>query len=1079
MAERLVVMVSSTILNLPEHRPQVRDACLRLGMFPLMMENLPASDADAIAESLRMVDQSDAYVGIFGHRYGHVPEGHEHSITEMEVDRALERDVPRRLFFMARNHPVTIEDVDTGANAERLSHLKERLGKNHVVLEFASPADLRANVIHSLSELRHPTPGKLHYISDIPTTPAPYIAHPYTLLQTKDLIGRQTELNLLTDWVTKPGTEVHEARVLSIMAIGGMGKSALTWKWFNDVAPHEMRPLAGRLWWSFYESDARFENFIARALAYVSGRASAEVDQLPLVEQEARLLQALDREPFLLVLDGLERILVAYARPDAAYLGDDDVEDRKLAGADSLPAQLAGQHRLRRTADLRAGMFLQRLAQVQASRILVSTRLYPADLQTVTGHPLPGSAVHLLEGLTNDDALTLWRALGVSGSRDELVAMFNTFENYPLLIRALAGEVAGYRATPGDFDHWRATHPEFDPYSLPLIQRKSHVLAFALRGLSEAEARVLHTIAAFRMPASYDSVVALLVGSGKLYSNEPALDATLSDLEDRGLVGWDRRANRYDLHPIVRGVSWRGLPRDVQQSVYEMLATHFQSIPQVDYEDVESLEDITARMELYNAVVQLGRRDEAFNMLDGAFVDVIARLSAWRDLGQLAKLIIDALSDDERLRYLGFYVLAFCEYFSGYPERAKTTFREVIDGLEVFSPSWRHSGDQEGFGLFVALYGTVLSLTGALATGEKTVRQGLLVTRSVPNSPEVEASRIVLARSLSYRGQYGAARRILQRPWKESLKDIGLHRDLEFARIAIAQHDAGEAEQYASSALEVALRYKDIKMQVDAATLYGAAALQLGNLRKAADLLHEAVNLARMHHFPNDEVASLLELARLHQLRNEPDIARRMLHDLGELTERGSYQLTQADALNLFAQLERDAGRLESAILAATDAYRAAWCDGPPFSYHRALEEAQSHLAALDASAPEGLELLEPRDLEMAGEAGSDRIVDEFQTLRHKVTVDPDPLVRAKSVIAIAAEWTMHPDTLPLVRQCATSDTSAAVRETALRAIGAGWPDDSLTEPLLVQLQRNDPAPEVRAAAHQMLDPLGGDAVAQ
>ena len=54
-----------------------------------------------------------------------------------------------------------------------------------------------------------------------------------------------------------------------------MGKSALTWKWFNEIAPQEMKPLAGRMWWSFYESDATFENFVIRALAYVTGTRAA------------------------------------------------------------------------------------------------------------------------------------------------------------------------------------------------------------------------------------------------------------------------------------------------------------------------------------------------------------------------------------------------------------------------------------------------------------------------------------------------------------------------------------------------------------------------------------------------------------------------------------------------------------------------------------------------------------------------------------------------------------------------------------------------------------------------------------
>ena len=59
------VMISSTAMDLPEHRDLVKDACLRQGMFPVMMEHLPASSADAIQASMKMVNEVDAYLGVF------------------------------------------------------------------------------------------------------------------------------------------------------------------------------------------------------------------------------------------------------------------------------------------------------------------------------------------------------------------------------------------------------------------------------------------------------------------------------------------------------------------------------------------------------------------------------------------------------------------------------------------------------------------------------------------------------------------------------------------------------------------------------------------------------------------------------------------------------------------------------------------------------------------------------------------------------------------------------------------------------------------------------------------------------
>jgi hypothetical protein len=57
--------------------------------------------------------------------------------------------------------------------------------------------------------------------------------------------------------------------------------------------------------------------------------------------------------------------------------------------------------------------------------------------------------------------------------------------------------------------------------------------------------------------------------------------------------------------------------------------------------------------------------------------------------------------------------------------------------------------------------------------------------------------------------------------------------------------------------------------------------------------------------------------------------------------------------LNVLAQIEQDAGNTTAAIEAATEAYKKAWCDGPPFAYHYGLEKARAHLAALNTPEPQ------------------------------------------------------------------------------------------------------------------------------
>jgi tetratricopeptide (TPR) repeat protein len=966
---RKTVMVSSTARDLPEHRQEVMDACLRQGMFPIMMEHLPAEDAEAIEVSLRMVDEADLYLGIFAHRYGYVPKGHDISITEMEYNRAVERDIPRLIFLMHEDHPVKAKDVETGDGAVKLDALKKRLKTERVVNFYQSPADLRAHVINSLSQIRERDLTAFHYVSDIPAPPEAYVAHPYTLLQTKGLVGRQAELNLLTDWVAKPSADVYRARILNVVAMGGMGKSALTWKWFKDVAPLEMKPLAGQMWWSFYESDARFENFLIRALAYVTGRSREDIEKSTAPgEREERLLGILDREPYLLVLDGLERILIAYARMDAARLADDDLDREAanyVAGALGLPDSAAqsfvGQHRLRKTADPRAGNFLRKLARVRASRILVSTRLYPADLQTITGGPVPGCFAYFMIGLSDDDALNLWRAFGVSGSRDALLPLFRSFDQHPLLIQALASQIARYRRAPGDFDRWQKDHPAFDPFRLPLVGRKSHVLHFALRGLDDRLRQALHTIAAFRMPAAYDTLAALLVSEGKPFADENALDTALTELEDRGLLGWDRRANRYDMHPIVRGVTWSGLDDEARHHICQKLHAHFESLPMIeDWHQVDSLEDLTPAIELYNTLIGLARYDDACDLFYARLeYATLYRLSASRQRAELLEMLFpDGLDQLPRLSQARrqawtLNALALAYHYSGQPGRAAPLYRRQIAIRE-------EEGDQEGVSIGLGNLAYALHLSGGLRESEAAARRALRITRE-------RDDRLTEAASLYMLGLVLAARGV------ESDSEVALRRSL---RMLVAQHhtqgeghvnsilaqralwlgDYPTARSLTDRAWALAAQYGSFERGfIYAARLQGVAALGLNDLPTADERLHQALTRARAVNHAEEELPALVGLAELRRRQGDLKAARELLDDVWEPAERGPYPLDHADAYNVLAHIERDAGEAEAAIKAATSAYRLAWCDGPPFAYHWGLEAARAHLAALGAPEPTDL----------------------------------------------------------------------------------------------------------------------------
>lgn len=144
-----VAMISSTVLDLVQHRQAVRSACHVARYFPLMMEDEPARPRNAVDTSLRMVDDCEVLVGLYAWRRGHVPPEAERSITEMELRRAEETCKPV-LAFLARELAVAIEP----AEADAIAFLHRYLQGAYTVKHFGSPEELGQQVMAALFSLR-------------------------------------------------------------------------------------------------------------------------------------------------------------------------------------------------------------------------------------------------------------------------------------------------------------------------------------------------------------------------------------------------------------------------------------------------------------------------------------------------------------------------------------------------------------------------------------------------------------------------------------------------------------------------------------------------------------------------------------------------------------------------------------------------------------------------------------------------------------------------------------------------------------------------------------------------------------
>jgi hypothetical protein len=192
------------------------------------------------------------------------------------------------------------------------------------------------------------------------TTPRDWrLAHPYGM--PPHFTGRMAERQMLSQWLTQD----TQHPLLVLRALGGFGKSALTWQWLvQDVDARQWRQV---VWWSFYEEQAGFDNFLRVTLEYLTRR---DPGNMPLRQQLDQVLKLLQESPVLLVMDGFERELRAYGNLGAAYQGDGD-------------APQAERQNQQDCINPYAGTFLRNLCSLpqMQGKVLMTTRLRPSAVE--------------------------------------------------------------------------------------------------------------------------------------------------------------------------------------------------------------------------------------------------------------------------------------------------------------------------------------------------------------------------------------------------------------------------------------------------------------------------------------------------------------------------------------------------------------------------------------------------------------------------------------------------------------------------------------------------------------------------
>ena len=214
------------------------------------------------------------------------------------------------------------------------------------------------------------------------------------------LIGRDAELALLDEaWADRT------IRVLSVVAVGGAGKTALVHHWMQGFEQEgwKTKGASAALAWSFYsqgggeDRQASGDIFIDAALRFFGEHhppASAR-------DRGLRLAELVRRRRTLLILDGLEPLQEPPASAQAGKVKD--------------PAVAA---------------LIRALAADNPGLLVVTTREPVADLGSREGQ---GARAHDLEKLSDDAGAALLRWLGVEGREQELETVASEVYGHALM----------------------------------------------------------------------------------------------------------------------------------------------------------------------------------------------------------------------------------------------------------------------------------------------------------------------------------------------------------------------------------------------------------------------------------------------------------------------------------------------------------------------------------------------------------------------------------------------------------------------------------------------------------------------
>ena len=724
-----------------------------------------------------------------------------------------------------------------------------------------------------------------------------------------NFVGRKDMLDTITGWYKNP-----DVRIGGLIGWGGVGKSALVRKWYDELEINKIQP-DGIFWWGFYRN-AYLEQLLNALLRYVSG-GQIELERIKSTwEKMEWIKEYISQGTYLIILDGLEQMQ---------------------------RGEVSGE---------KYGMMIHReftelfhyLVDTKKSEglCLITTRY---ELKDINQWYKNGFEWEQISGLSVNDSLKMLKVRKIKGTDEDLKEVAKRYKKHPLSLTSTAGYLDRYY----DGEIKQAPDVEFVLGEEERFKDVNKLLGKYAERMSEAERVFLNIFSLFRQELTerdFAGVFRKRIESARF--NDAIVEMNELDFRDmiNGLVDWrlisyDQMKKTYTAHPLIKSYFESDFEERNKKICHQRIYAYFgENAP----EEAETLEEMQPLFEQVYHGCAAGLHDEVFdNILQqkiyrendrylvnnkGAWETALSLVKSFFPKGNLSQmtLISKKSSQSWLINEAGLTLLS-----TGRAKEAEGPFLKAVQ-MTIETQDWTNASKD---------YQNLADLQfriGEIESGVESANKALEMSEKAESDRDIGFSKNRLGCLLYLLGETKEAEEHFHRAdeLERSISGYRLYglRGIEYAELLISVERIDEAFERTKQNIEIC---KSQNWPEDISRCHrclGIIERIKGNHKKAENHLQKALEIAWKIGVPDLEIEALIESGRLRLDMGRYEDAIRDADNILKICGRAGFRLYEPGAEVVLAKAYLGQKDFERAEGFANSAYEKAvgmkyrWAEG-------------------------------------------------------------------------------------------------------------------------------------------------------